>query len=169
MIFSQNIQISVDFSNSDKLDLHNRKLEIATLNLDAFNLKFDNYVCKLLYNIDTYEFETIVKNDLHTDFIHSQITFFVHWDLQDYSLIENYIKNFLHYYYEEVSILITPLLLTNMPIGQNLDFFIKNRNLFFLRFKDSFPLGFLSVDEEFKIKTESNRLCKQLEDLIKIP
>ena len=168
MILSQNIQISADFINSDKVDLHNRKLEIATLNLDNYNSKLDNHVCKLLYNVGTFEFEPLVKNDSHTDFIHSQITFFVHWDLQEYSLIENYIKNVLYDYYKDVSVLIAPLLLTNMPIGQNLDFFIKKRNLFFLRFKESFPLGFLSVEEEFKIKTEANRLCKQLEDLVKI-
>ena len=63
MILSQNIQISADFSNSNNVNLHNKKLEIASLNLDDYNSKLDNHVCKLLYNVGTCEFETLVKND----------------------------------------------------------------------------------------------------------
>ena len=169
MIFSQNIQISADFSNSNNVNLHNRKLEIASLNLDAYNSKLDNHVCKLLYNVGTCEFETLVKNDSHTDFIHSQITFFVHWNIQEYSLIDSYIENIVFSNYKEAHSIISPFLITKTPIGQNLDFFIKKRNLFFLRFKDSYPLGFLSVEEELKIRTEANRLCKELGDLIRLP
>lgn len=169
MILSQNIQISADFSNSDKADFHNKKLEIATLNLDNYNSKLDNHVCKLLYNVGTCEFEPLIKNDQHTDFINSQINYFIHWNLQEYSLIESYIENIVFSNYKEAHSIVSPFLITKTPIGENLGFFIKKRNLFFLRFKDSFPLGFLSVEEEFKIKTEANRLSKELEDLIRIP
>ena len=169
MIFSQNIQISADFSNSDKADFHNKKLEISTLNLDNYNSKLDNHVCKLLYNVGTCEFEPLIKNDQHTDFINSQINYFINWNLQEYSLIENYIKSIVFSNYKDVHSIVTPFLITKIPIGENLGLFIKKRNLFFLRFKDSFPLGFLSVEEEFKIKTEANRLSKELEDLIRIP
>ena len=167
MIFSQNIQISADFSNSNNVNLHNKKLEIASLNLDDYNSKLDNHVCKLLYNVGTCEFETLVKNDSHTDFIHSQINYFVYWDSQGDDLTERYLKNTANTYYDPVRSIATSLSITKTPTNENLAFFIKKRNLFFLRFKDSFPLGFLSVEEENKIKTEANRLCKELEDLTK--
>ena len=43
MNYSKNIQISADFSTSDKITIHERKLEIGSLNLDRYNLKFDNH------------------------------------------------------------------------------------------------------------------------------
>ena len=51
MNYSKNIQISADFSTSDKITIHERKLEIGSLNLDRYNSKFDNHTCKLLYYI----------------------------------------------------------------------------------------------------------------------
>ena len=76
MNYSKNIQISADFSTSDKITIHERKLEIGSLNLDRYNLKFDNHTCKLLYNIENFEFNAVDKEDEHSIFISSWLNYF---------------------------------------------------------------------------------------------
>lgn len=167
MSFSPNIQVSSDFKDSEKVNVHNKNLEIATLNLDNYNSKLDNHVCKLLYNIETFEFEIIDKHDSHSEFINSEINHFCWWKEQDD--IQAYVKDYtfsvenLHFkrVYEIVSMDIS----VNRPIDS--EYFIEEKKLFFLRFKDSYPLGFLSVEQQSEIKTKLNELCSTLENLVK--
>lgn len=173
MDYSNNIQISSDFLNSDKVDIHNRKLEIASLNLNNYNSKFDNHICKLIYNSDDLDFYPLNKDDKHSIFITSQINYFTWWDLQTDTykndMVNTYIHNIYNMYYQKVYSIISFNLIIDRSVKSDLDWFFKERNLFKLRFKDFHPIGFLSVEQELKIKTEFNRLCQELDDLIKIP
>ena len=71
-------------------------------------------------------------------------------------------------YYEKVYSIISFNLVVGRSVKSDLDWFIKERNLFKLRFYDFHPIGFLSTEQEIKIKSEFNRLCKNLDDLVKI-
>lgn len=172
MNYSKNIQISADFSTSDKITIHERKLEIGSLNLDRYNLKFDNHTCKLLYNIENFEFNAVDKEDEHSIFISSWLNYFTWWDLREYSYKQDVINTYIHTitnrYYEKVYSIISFNLVVGRSVKSDLDWFIKERNLFKLRFYDFHPIGFLSTEQEIKIKSEFNRLCKNLDDLVKI-
>jgi hypothetical protein len=172
MQYNENIEISEDFLNSDKLNFHQRKLEIGSLNLDNYNLKLDNHVCKLLYNIKDLKFYPIDKKDEHSIFISSWLNYFTKWDLQDTSYSQYsadiYVHMITNRYYEGVHSIVGFNYVNGRFKESDLKRFIKERNLFNLRFQDFHPIGFLSTEQELKIKIELNRLCKSLDDLVKI-
>ena len=168
-----NIQISSDFSNSLKPDIHERKLEIGSLNLNNYNSKFDNYGCKLIYDTEDFEFKPLDKDDKHSIFISSWINYFTWWDLQTENYKQDILNNYIHLitnrYYEKTYSIIGFNLIVGRSVNSDLDWFFKERILFKLRFKDFHPIGFLSVEQELKIKLEFNRLCQELDDLVRSP
>lgn len=168
-----NIQISSDFSNSPKSNIHERKLEIGSLNLDNYNSKFNNHVYKLIYNTEDFEFKPLEKEDKHSIFISSWINYFTWWDLQDQNYKQDIVNTYTHLisnrYFEKVYSIIGFNPIVGRSVNSDLDWFFKERDLFKLRFKDFHPIGFLSVEQEHKIKTEFNRLCQELGDLVRSP
>lgn len=171
MDYSSNIDISSDLTDSSKFDLHDRKLEIGSLNLDNYNCRLDKHVCKLIYDVEDCEFYPLDENDQHSVFIASWINYFTWWDLQNEKdkegLVSTYISLVSNRYYEKVHSIIGFNIIVGRPVESDLDWFYKQRNLFKLRFKDFHPVGFLSTEQEFKIKDEFNELCQELDNLVK--
>lgn len=148
-------------------NIHNHNLEIATLNLENFNLRLHEHMCRLYYNINKKEFEPVNTNDLHSAFIAEWINYFIYWDDLTEDSKENllpiYISLITNHYFDKAMGIINVKLTNNSVTDSDRIYFKKECDLFKLRFKDYSPQGILSTEQELKIKSEFNRLCDELD------
>ena len=169
IIILSNIIINGSFEDSPKIDIHKQHTSIANLVLNDFNKRL-NLDISVTYNSAIFDF-SVDSDELNTKEICYRIQNFTDWGLQvdaEKKLRTDVFINFVsNTYFEPAYSSITFPRSLNKLDENDIDYFILLRNKFLIIFKDYVHLPFISESCNLKIKKELNRMCFDLEQLVK--
>lgn len=164
-----NVNIIGDIENNIKVDLHKQHLSIANLILDDFNRRL-NLNIVINYDVEKFKFSTDITNKKANDICY-RIENFIVWALQeDYEKevrTDIFINSISNLYFEPVCSSITFPNSIGKLNNSDVDYFIFLKTDFIKTFEDYIYLPFISESCNNKIRTELNKLCKELEKLVK--
>lgn len=151
----------------EKKDVHIKHLNIASKNIEHFNLRF-NSNHKIVYDAKDFQFYS-KENNPDSNTINSRINTYRYWAIQDDVNSDSLVVPFLNRAQQECDNIKQSFY---GPKGLNIlkqsdiEYFNLQKDKFTTMYKNYFPLGFLSNQTQEKIKSHLNGLIKELNGII---
>lgn len=140
--------------------LHNRSIQIASLNIHDLNQRFDNEL-EVIYVVERFKFEPSDYTHAANYNVVELLNKFISWDLSEGGERQYQLTNFLRFVQNTFEELNTELYYRQLTNTIN-DSDKERVEVFMINYQSFAPVGILSQDEEILMKVKLNQYCTQL-------